>query len=1457
MTPPSRLVRHLKLIAPPYGKSRIPTLVIVLAGLLLASMLTAGPARHPAHARTADSSIEFAENGRRPVGTFWAYDQDGDAIVWSLSGPDDGLFAIDGGVLAFRESPDYEAPRSAARGGRLAERNVYRVTVEASGGTHDVAVTVTDVDESGTVSIDRRQPQVDRPLGASLSDEDEGVTAERWQWARSVDSTTWTDIEGATSPRRSPAPDDVGLYLRATVAYSDKFGSDKTASAVSAYRVEPKTLSNAAPSFAEQDDDEATPYIDIARSVAENTAAGIAIGSAVSALDADGDILFYELLDTPDLEDAGGNARFTIDSSSGQIRVGKVLGADAGNAVAGVAEEREDEDSTALTVDLALRSKEDPGVERNSQYVLRVRVSDPSTASATVNVIVTVTNVNEPPAFREDVPTVLRVRETTDIEENADPPVITFGDDDSPLEAETYAVTDQDGRIVDVPHSYNDTSYTYSVTGADSDVLTFNGGDTLGFRAGHEPDYEEQSSYSITITASSGEGTRRLSATLDVTIEVVNGEDAGAVTLSQREPQVGREIYATVSDPDGGVTVRSWMWERSEEINVGDDGTPSAECRDDPGTPGIRVVDPTLWTRIDGATSSAYLPSLADVGRCLRATATYTDNMANPTDDPEQVEGVEEAPVQRSNPANTAPRFVVQSSSTSRRIFENTEARQDIGTPVSAHDDDGDLLIYALGGADAASFDISRNNGQLKTKAPLDYESRRSYTVEVTATDPSGATVSILVSISLINEDEPAQITGISSRDFAENGTAPVASFTARDPERRSIRWSLGGRDADRFTIGRGTLRFKRVPNHEDPHSALEDAALAERNVYRVTLEASGGTHDVAVKVTDVDEPGTVSIDRPQPQVDRPLSASLRDEDEGVAVERWEWARSEDGTTWTDIEGAMSPRRSPAPADAGMYLRATVTYSDRFGAGKSASAVSANPVEPKTTSNTAPSFADLDDDESTPYIARSVPENTPAGMPIGEPVSATDADNDVLVYELLDTPDLADDDSHPRFTIDSASGQIRVAEEMGADAGETEDEDSMALSGGDAGEENNSEYVLRVMVSDPSTASATVNVIVTVADVNEPPHFVDEAPPTVLRVREITDLQENAGPPDITLEDGVTSINANTFDVTDQDGEVSGPDGYNDTSYTYSVSGTDSRFFAFSDGKLGFKSSHEPDFEKQSSYSITVTAHSGAGSRRLTAKLDVTIEVVNTHDLGEVTLSQRQPNVGIEIEATLSDPDGGVEIIRWVWERTANDRLATSAKCEDIDNDEAWTAIGDALSAVYVPRPTDVGRCLRATAFYTDSLDDTVLKATGVLEDPTGGVKTDDPDPGLPSVNAAPEFPDQDFLTPGVQSDRTSREVAENTKAAQPIGAPVKADDADELHRDKLIYTLGGPDARAFDILRNTGQIRTWLPLNYEARNTYTVVVTARDPVGATASILVTINVTDEDDPAVITVLKR
>ena len=51
--------------------------------------------------------------------------------------------------------------------------------------------------------------------------------------------------------------------------------------------------------------------------------------------------------------------------------------------------------------------------------------------------------------------------------------------------------------------------------------------------------------------------------------------------------------------------------------------------------------------------------------------------------------------------------------------------------------------------------------------------------------------------------------------------------------------------------------------------------------------------------------------------------------------------------------------------------------------------------------NTAPQFRDDDDEEITGNVDRMVRENTPAGQPVGDPVTATD-DNagDILTYTL-------------------------------------------------------------------------------------------------------------------------------------------------------------------------------------------------------------------------------------------------------------------------------------------------------------------------------------------------------------------------------------------------------------------------------------------------------------------------
>ena len=122
------------------------------------------------------------------------------------------------GVLSFKKSPNYESP------GDVGGDNVYNVTANRAGGSLDVAITVTNVDEAGSVTLDDLQPQAGESVSVvSLSDPDGDASETLWQWSRSMDQAEWSDIAGATSSTYTPATGDIGYYLRATATYSDGF----------------------------------------------------------------------------------------------------------------------------------------------------------------------------------------------------------------------------------------------------------------------------------------------------------------------------------------------------------------------------------------------------------------------------------------------------------------------------------------------------------------------------------------------------------------------------------------------------------------------------------------------------------------------------------------------------------------------------------------------------------------------------------------------------------------------------------------------------------------------------------------------------------------------------------------------------------------------------------------------------------------------------------------------------------------------------------------------------------------------------------------------------------------------------------------------------------------------------------------------------------------------------------
>ena len=403
------------------------------------------------------------------------------------------------------------------------------------------------------------------------------------------------------------------------------------------------------------------------------------------------------------------------------------------------------------------------------------------------------------------------------------------------------------------------------------------------------------------------------------------------------------------------------------------------------------------------------------------------------------------------------------------------------GTSVGAYTaDDPEIKAVTwetLRGADAGHFAF--DNGALSFVSEPDFEARRDNTYEVTvrARDEGGKIGELPVTVTLTNVNERPTITGAAEASIEEEGTLFVDAYTASDPESATIAWQpLAGSDADKFEFNssNGRLAFKAAPD-------FEDADRRGDNEYDVTLTVSAGGHtitfDVAVTVTNKEEPGMLALPPTQPQADADYTATLSDPD-GVQSTTWTWERSRNRSgPWTPVSGAFDSTTTsvytPVTGDVGYYLRATAEYTDALsGPGKSLVAVSTNSVRAKPVINNPPEFM-----ETNP--TRSVAENAGANATVGRAVTATDPDlgpGNTVRYEF-ESP------GSDLFTIDGSSGQIRVKTQGSLDY------DDPA----------NRTHRVTVKALDSSNAFDTVQVTIEVTNVNEPPDAVADAPNTLLR----------------------------------------------------------------------------------------------------------------------------------------------------------------------------------------------------------------------------------------------------------------------------------------------------------------------------------------------------------------------
>ena len=747
----------------------------------------------------------------------------GDTLTYSLSGTDAGSFAIvsSSGQLQTKADLDYET------------KNSYSVTVTASdgnGGSDTIAVTIsiTNVNEdpppvdppvtnnpptftegsSATRSIAENTP-ANRNIGSPISATDPDAGDTLTYSLSGTDAGSFRIVSTSGQLRTSAVLDyETKSTYAVTVGVSDgNGGSDTIAVTINVTDVpEQPSSDNTPPVFSDG--------TSTTRSIAENTATGTAIGTAVSATDTDaGDTLTYSLEGT----DA---AAFGIVSASGQLQTAAAL-----------------------------------NYEEKNAYTVTVRVSDGNGGADTIDVTINVTDVNEAPVFAPDTPTFLNVAENTASGTNignpfsaTDPEGDTLryslmGSDTTEFRIHsgsgqlrtagaftyqtksiysvTVTATDRQNLSAATTLTINITPVTasgnnspvfgegnratrsvaentesgvafgppVSATDPDGDQLTYRlgGTDASAFgiasangqlRTSAALDYETKSTYTVTVTATDGNGG---SATIPVSITVTDVDESPPPTTTNQAPVFSEGLSTSRSVAEN--TESGVPFGNPVSATDADGDTLTYRLGGTDGAAfGIASRTGQLRTSaaLDYETKPTYTVTVtATDSNGESANITVTVNITD-VDEPD-------APVGSTPPApptgnNRAPVFS-EGASTSRSVAENTALGSNIGTPVSATDADGDPLTYRLGGTDGAAFGIDSRTGQLRTAAPLNYETKNSYAVTVTVFDSNGGSARIAVSIAVtkvadrpITTNQPNLAVSVIPSTSAT--VAPNAAFT-------------------------------------------------------------------------------------------------------------------------------------------------------------------------------------------------------------------------------------------------------------------------------------------------------------------------------------------------------------------------------------------------------------------------------------------------------------------------------------------------------------------------------------------------------------------------------------------------------------------------------------------------------------------------------------------------------
>jgi hypothetical protein len=559
-----------------------------------------------------------------------------------------------------------------------------------------------------------------------------------------------------------------------------------------------------------------------------------------------------------------------------------------------------------------------------------------------------------------------------------------------------------------------------------------------------------------------------------------------------------------------------------------------------------------------------------------------------------------------------------------------TGATDAAGVTYTAADPEGRTVSYSLAGPDASKFQISGDPPVLSFVSKPDFEAKasadRDNVYEVTVQASVGSdTGERKVRVTVSNVDEGPEISGPSTRNFAENGEGAVATFTATDPEgKTSIAWFVApaadpdgtgpltatdAADTEDFDIDAktGALTFDVGGDSDSPDASVapdfenpSGEGGTTSNTYKVVVGAcdvaltagactdgNASYHKIVVTVTKVNEPGKVTLvtsttdGTPQYLVGATLTATaedgdITDPDQDFTVDRagevtavtWQWYR---GGTLIDAADAGDNTYTLVDADANNRITVRVSYR----VGQNSNIERASRVTDYSVLAARPGANQLKFDPAT--VSRTISEGA-KDRNVGAPVTAT-GNHGTIRYTLTGTD--AD-----QFEIDAKTGQIKTSVKL--------DYEGTAAAADQCDTLNDCTVTVGAKDSTGDDAAPSATVTIKITNVDETPTFSTGAEAIGVPENSTALWDASATGYTVTTVDGPTGV---TYTAMDPEG----------LTVTYSLVGPDASKFQLSGSPPVLSFISKPDFEAKASadgdnvYEVTVRASVGSdtGERKV------------------------------------------------------------------------------------------------------------------------------------------------------------------------------------------------------------------------------------------------------------------